>query len=383
MLLAGLLVRGGDRPARGSPVANPDTAQQAGPVPTGLRAAGNRLLNGAGQEVQLRGVNYSGTEYACIQGWGIFDGPSDVASVQVMASWGINAVRLPLNEDCWLGINGVRADYGGAAYQSAIGSYVSLLLQHGIVPVLDLHWSAPGNQRATRLLPMPDREHAPEFWRQVATRFKSQPDVVFDLFNEPSPDSNRDSPAAWVCWRDGGTCPGVPYETAGMQELVTAVRETGATNLILLSGVQHANALSGWLTHRPLDPADNLAVAIHVYPQGNRCGSVECYEAQYAPVAQQVPLIAAEFGESTDGSVCSTTRSNALLDWLDQRNASYLAWVWNTWGTSCGDLSLILDFAGTPHAPNGTSFRSRLTRASGQPGALTSAPVARPARSGE
>ena len=46
-----------------------------------LRVVRNQLQNSAGNVVHLTGVNRSGTEYACIQGWGIFDGPSDDRSV--------------------------------------------------------------------------------------------------------------------------------------------------------------------------------------------------------------------------------------------------------------------------------------------------------------
>src|SRR5205823_2951902 len=52
----------------------------------GLKVVGNRLADSAGRPLMLRGANRSGTEYACIQGWGIFDGPSDDASVQAIAS---------------------------------------------------------------------------------------------------------------------------------------------------------------------------------------------------------------------------------------------------------------------------------------------------------
>ena len=45
-----------------------------------LHVDGNQLVDSSGLTVQVRGVNRSGTEYACIQGWGIFDGPSDAAS---------------------------------------------------------------------------------------------------------------------------------------------------------------------------------------------------------------------------------------------------------------------------------------------------------------
>src|SRR3989442_7507990 len=91
---------------RGEPTQVPVT-----PPPTGaptVRARGNALVDAAGRRVRLRGVNRSGTEYACAQGWGIFDGPSDSASVQAIASWKANAVRVPLNEPGWLGFNRVR-----------------------------------------------------------------------------------------------------------------------------------------------------------------------------------------------------------------------------------------------------------------------------------
>src|SRR2546422_5398632 len=49
-----------------------------------------RSVDSTGGRVRLRGVNRSGTEYACAQGWGMFDGPSDSASVQAIASWKAN-----------------------------------------------------------------------------------------------------------------------------------------------------------------------------------------------------------------------------------------------------------------------------------------------------
>ena len=82
----------------------------------GLKVSGNRLTDASGNPVMLRGVNRSGTEYACAQGWGIFDGPSDLASVQAMATLHANYVRVLLNEDCWLGINGVDVAYAGVNY---------------------------------------------------------------------------------------------------------------------------------------------------------------------------------------------------------------------------------------------------------------------------
>ncbi|HVA90589.1 MAG TPA: cellulase family glycosylhydrolase, partial [Chloroflexota bacterium] len=118
----------------------------------GLHVQGNRLVNASNQPVTLRGANRSGTEYSCLGGPNFADGPTDAASVQAMASWGLNTVRVPLNEDCWLGINGVAV--GGAIYQQDIKSWVDTLTQNGMYVILDLHWSAPGGARAVGQQPM-------------------------------------------------------------------------------------------------------------------------------------------------------------------------------------------------------------------------------------
>ena len=64
-----------------------------------------------------------------------------------MKMWKINVVRIPLNEDCWLGLNG--ANPSGDPYQKAIISYVNLINQNKMYVIVDLHWNAPGSTKAT------------------------------------------------------------------------------------------------------------------------------------------------------------------------------------------------------------------------------------------
>ena len=121
------------------------TATEVAPV-TGsapqLHVSGNKLVDANGNTVVLHGVDRSGTEYACVQGNGIFDGPNDQASITAIKSWGpVNAVRVPLNEACWNAESYVNSAYAGANYINAIKSYVSLLNSNGIVAILDLHWT--------------------------------------------------------------------------------------------------------------------------------------------------------------------------------------------------------------------------------------------------
>jgi hypothetical protein len=73
---------------------------------------------------------------------------------------------------------------------------------------------------------MPDAQYAPSFWTGVANAFKGNNAVMFDLFNEPYPErATGDATSGWKCWRDGGTCAGIPYQVAGFQGLINTVRE--------------------------------------------------------------------------------------------------------------------------------------------------------------
>jgi aryl-phospho-beta-D-glucosidase BglC (GH1 family) len=271
----------------------PALSQVPGPT---LHVSGNQIVNQQNQVVRLRGVDKSGTEYMCLAG-SVFDGPYDQASIDTMKSWNINIVRLPINEDCWLGINGAPSGFSSATYQSTIVNYVNMLSASGVASIIDLQWAAPGTTLSNALTPMPDADHSPSFWTSVADTFKSNGMVIFDLFNEPYPDSNADSTAAWTCLLNGGTCPGVSYATAGTQSLVNAIRATGATNIIMVPGVQYTNALDSWLTYKPTDPLNNLAASWHSYA-GQQCSTQSCWESMVQPVMSYVPVIAGEIGEN-------------------------------------------------------------------------------------
>src|SRR5262249_43163266 len=104
----------------------------------GLHVVGNRLVDGS-KTGRLLGGNISGTENYCEQGIGVFQAPHDASLVAPMKAWGINTIRVPLNEDCWLGINGVQPQYGGSAYQQAIKTFVDMLRSNGMYVVVDLH----------------------------------------------------------------------------------------------------------------------------------------------------------------------------------------------------------------------------------------------------
>ncbi|MGW5425450.1 cellulase family glycosylhydrolase [Streptomyces sp. NPDC003943] len=350
-----------------TPTPTPTTPSPVTGAPE-LGVTGNRLTDQNGATRRLLGVNRSGAEFMCVQGYGIFDGPVDDAAVQAIADWKANAVRIPLNEECWLGLANVKPEYRGATYQNAVKDLVGRVLAHGMTPIVELHWTYgqyTGNSagcadvHATCQKPMPDAQYTPAFWASVAETFKNDRRVAFDLFNEPYPDRATPTAAqAWTCWRDGGTCPGIGYEVAGMQDLVDAVRGTGAQNLLLVPGLAYSNDLSQWLAHRPTDPAGRLAAAWHVY-NFNSCVDETCWGSTLAPVAAQVPLVAGEIGENT----CGHGFVDRVMKWFDERGLSYLGWTWNTWNCSSGP-ALITSYDGTPTA-FGTGLRDHLRALNG------------------
>ena len=311
-----------------------------------IRVVGNELVSADGTPIRLLGVVRSGTEYACIQGSGLIDGPTDRRAVAATASWGVNVVRIPLNEDCWLGINGVPTRYSGAQYRSAIRAYVIHLHQAGLYVILDLHWNAPGKVQSTGQQPMADLDHASAFWSSVARAFKADPAVLFDLYNEPLGIS-------WRCWREGCALPS-GWTTAGMQALVDAVRSTGARQPVIAAGLSSGNDLSSWLRFRPYDPAHQLVAGFHAY-SFLVCATVACWTRDVAPVARSVPVIATEIGEVD----CSHSFINRFMNWADSAGVSYLGWGWDTSG--CGAPALISSWAGQPTA-YGQGLRTHLIK---------------------
>ena len=315
----------------------------------GLHVSGNQIVNGQSQVVKLRGVNRSGGEFMCVQNRGFFDGPTDQTSIDAIRSWNVNIIRMGMHEECWLGINGAPAAYSGTNYQDAVYSYVTNLTTNGFAVILELHISGSGSSLHTNQDPMPNSDNTPNFWTGVANRFKNNDMVLFDLFNEPFPENNAvNTDTAWQCWKNGGSnCQGLGYNAVGFQSLLNTVRATGATNIVLIGGINYANGLYQWLTYKPTDSANNLVASWHVY-NFVTCKDQNCWDSSVKLVAQQVPLIVGEIGEND----CAGNFITPLMNYLEGLgNAHYLGWTWN--GVCCGWVcsdspALIQSYDGTP-----------------------------------
>ena len=368
------------------------------PIP---RVIGSALETSTGQPLRLLGFDADGTDNACLLNLGFSWGKDDSTEAAEIAAWHVNAVRVPINEDCWLGINGVPTRYSGQAYQSAIEQWVTTLNAAGLVAIIDLHLAAPSTYEATAQWPMADEDHAPTVWQQIAKDFAADPSVIFDLFNEPFLGQGNPTTADWQCWEDGCStvfntcitnsalpCQEIQYQTAGMQQLVDTVRTAGATQPVMLGGLnfgtdlcspiagQPIDAPCAWSLYKPTDPDNQLIASFHVY-NWTACSNLACWNAQIAPMTSIAPVVTGEFGESD----CSAQFMDQYMTWADSHNVSYLAWAWEAPNQSdplsCTpspnghnldvNLKLLSNWNGTPSTlnPQGPAFATHLASLAG------------------
>ncbi|MCW2693720.1 MAG: cellulose-binding family, partial [Mycobacterium sp.] len=216
-------------------------AKLVGPLTT----RGTAVYDATGAKVTFRGIDIDGLQYPAT---------AKVTTKDITAarSWGANLVRIPLAEnpvipgDCAY----------DATYLTKVDALVHAATSAGMVALLDLHTNAVRACAAPAQQAMPDPK-AVTFWQTVAARYKTNPLVAFDLYNEPHDITD-------TVWRNGGTVTrgGVTYTAPGLQQLYTTVRGTGATNLITASG---PNWASSFPTQAPLTGTTNLIYGVHVY----------------------------------------------------------------------------------------------------------------------
>ena len=338
-----------------TPTVRAENPLAGGGNPAQVRVQGNQLVDETGAPYRLIGVNRSGTEYSCIKGEGFHDGGSDANTVAAMAEWGVNTVRVLLNEHCWLGLGDVPGEFGGQAYQEAIVDWVHTLHTQDMVVIIALIWSAPGERIARDQERMANTDYSPAFWRSVATVFKDDPSVLFELYGEPHD-------VSWECLRDGCEESG-GLTVAGMQQLLDSVRSTGATQPVLVNGIIYANGISELENYLPTDPLGQLAIGFHVY-DFNICIDEECWDRDVASIAQIYPVITTEVGQA----YCGADFLIRYMEWADAHGISYLGWTWNAWGECArgtdnqpfAGSDLIVDEDGTPTEPQGAAFRDHI-----------------------
>lgn len=293
-------------------------------APGGYVVEGHRILDESHASVRLRGAALPSL---------IWDPTGSVIAprdFEMMAAWGINVVRIGLNQGFWLA--------GGPActsdcYRTRVAEVVGLARKTKLDVILDLHWATANGAVPPQFLALADRDSV-TFWSDVATRYAGDGRVLFELYNEPHD-------IDWSTWKNGGqvtssydpdtsdtdySTPGsITYEAAGMQALYAAVRATGAHNLVIAGGLDWSFDLSGVPEHG-ID-GYNVVYATHLYPFSTKLP--DAWPNAFGFLRDQVPLVVSEFGPAnTIDPDCPPGYADDVLAYTDETPLHWVAWDW-------------------------------------------------------
>jgi hypothetical protein len=196
------------------------------------------------------------------------------------------------------------------------------------------------------------------FWTEVATKYKGNGHVFFELYNEPHDIS-------WNVWLrggsttsgDAGTC-AYSFTAVGMQTLYDAVRATGANNLVFIGGDDWAYDLSGVPGNRVA--GFNIVYVSHVYHHDTG-HDMSDWPEDWGFLTSTDPVMLTELGpfsNQSDDVNCELDYVTEVLDYADTNHTSWSSWAWwvyNGGGTDdgsdyCDYPSLLLTRTGSPNS---------------------------------
>ncbi len=288
-----------------------------------LHTEGRLLVDAGGTPVVLRGAQIQSYNVAGAYQTTTWLTPAAFAA---MHSWGMNELRLPFS----------------ACLVSSDAGYLPRLIQlarqaetAGLYVVLALFEDKrAGCAVAGISLPHPE---VVSQWASVAAAFRSDPNVLFDLFNEPSIGSGPTTDAEWNIWAHGGSvasASGASVQVVGFDQLAHAIRNAGAVTQPLVAEAVNVDNLTGVTRHLLADT--NVVYSVHTYFQGDL--SSQYWDPMFGVEAATLPVFVGEWAFLPNGqyaSMCSdlhlsTTTAisvvNRFLAYMDAHHVSYNAW---------------------------------------------------------
>jgi hypothetical protein len=272
-----------------------------------LHVSGTSILDASNNKVVLRGAatidvgaryNWSGLSDALAQ----FKASVDLVTT---SGWNARVIRIPVygsgstrageaNNFPEDGTTSAQDDWFATILKPAV-DYVTSKRLYAIIDWHEIS-SAAARDAATK-----------KFWTYMAPKFKNEPNVLYEVFNEDS-DTNK-----WTDWQ--------PLA----QGWVDIIRNAGASNVALVGGPMWAQTIGGSAT-KPVT-GGNVAYVAHIYcSHFNDSWSKGYIETQVAQAAAAAPLFITEWGYAS-----SESNTTAYLEWLNgfasTYGASWTAWV--------------------------------------------------------
>jgi hypothetical protein len=243
-----------------------------------------------------------------------------------------NTVRFQVSE---FGLNPADPLYD-PNYVAEVQQGVALARSLGLDVIVSLQAQSPAGDEVR--CPLPDAGAATD-WHELATWFGGDPDIMFELYNEPGVAA---TPNNWLVWKNGGVVfNGVgPCTVVGVQTLVDEIRAAGAGNVIILPGLAGEQTLAGKpKVTDPANPGDpQLAFGIH-YP--NLTQTPDEWDTEFGENAGNVPVIVTEWqADGTTNCVADAPRTAPLLlQYLALKQIGVVGFSFDLPGTIVADYS--------------------------------------------
>lgn len=280
-----------------------------------LKVEGPDLKNQCGDKVRLKGIssmwlNWETSGYA----------ENAEAMKWMIDNWNIKVIRAAMGVE------------PGGAYLSnptraltQVNTIVQNAIDHGIYVIID--WHAHHDTEIKT-------EDAVAFFKEMATKWGSYPNVLYETWNEPKNHS----------W----TTEIKPYH----ETVVKAIREIDPDNIIILGTAQWSQKVE----EAADDPVagTNLMYTLHFYSCDH---GGQLIDDAWQAFFSGAPIFVTEWGASTadggisDKRICSD-EADEWFDILDQMNASWVAWKLD----DCNDVTCLLNTG----APNNGGWNSYL-----------------------
>lgn len=268
-----------------------------------LKVVGNKIVDESGNRVVLKGVNIADVEHLNTKPWERPDVDAYKIALAAVEKCHAKVVRIPVmpgnsdypNEGFFSQKNG-----GEKYFQNHLDPVVKLLTSKGIYVIIDLHYVKDFYGMA---------KEVQKFWTFMAPKYKDNPFVFYEIFNEPIEPDN------WKQWHK---------EIA--QPTVDLIRKLAPNNLVLVGGPYWSSHMLG-AVDLPVK-GNNVAYVAHIYSNQSN------YDEHYKSLADKYPLFITEWGFEKGGTEGGDIKYGKKFEaWMRLNQLSWTCWSYDTqWG---------------------------------------------------
>ncbi len=248
-----------------------------------LSVSGSKIVDVHGAPVQLKGMSLFWSQ------WGGKYYNRD-AIAHTSEAWGATVVRIAMG-----------VEMGGylehpEAEKARVHEAVKAARELGIYAIIDWH-----DHHAHK-----HTKEAAAFFAEMAALYKDTPNVIFEIYNEPLPETSWKQVRAYAV------------------EVLAAIRGAGANNLVLI-GSPHWSQDVNLAAAKPITEYGNVAYTLHFYAASH--GAALRATAK-AAMKKGIAIFVSEWGtcHASGNGNFSPSASDAWLKWMDENGISWCNW---------------------------------------------------------